>query len=109
MKYKICFTDQAFFDINNIYSYIAFDLSSPETAEKLYHKIIAEIETLADFPFRCALLSEESFRRLGLRRLLIQHYSVIFIVQESSSQIIILRILHQTQNTPSQLEDFLSL
>ena len=105
MRYQIRLTESAFSDLENIYSYIAFDLSSPETAEKLYQKILTEIEKLAAFPFRCATVRNLSFTKLSLRQLNVKNYKVVFYPEEEHHRIIILRILHQLQNIDQYLKD----
>ena len=82
MRYQVLFSLEAASDLDNVFSYIAFDLLSPETAENLITTIEKEIESLRDYPFRCALVPDEDWNRYGIREMTVKNYCVYYIFEK---------------------------
>ncbi|EEG76392.1 type II toxin-antitoxin system RelE/ParE family toxin [Dethiobacter alkaliphilus] len=93
-KYKLKFTSSAESDLNEIYIYISNNLLAPETAQRLMGRIEEDIYKLCDFPFRCELSRNELLREKGYRKLVIDNYIVLYLVDEESKTVIIARAFY---------------
>ncbi len=100
-RYALKITDKALADMTEIYDYIAVQLQAPETAMQQYDRIAEAIETLSAFPERCPLLHSESEKSLGMRQLPVNHYVVIFVVEESA--VTVLRVLYSASDINQRL------
>lgn len=67
--------------MNSIYSYIAYDLHSPETAMRQYQRIADAILKLEQFPKRCLLFESEPEYRWGLRRMFVDNFLVCYLIE----------------------------
>ena len=81
MRYKVEITDEALQDMEDIYNYIAIELMSPENAIGQYNRIADEVITLDMFPERCKIMVSEPEKEKGLRRLLVDSYSVFHAIE----------------------------
>lgn len=102
--YHVKFSMTAQTDIYNIVQYIQLALQEPGTAVKLYWKIKEEINSLSQLPERCPLVDIPDIRELGVRRLLIQNYSVFYVVDQKQSVVKIARVIYAGRDIEKQLE-----
>ena len=77
-QYKVEITEEALQDMEDIYNYIAIDLLASENAMGQYDRIADEILTLDTFPERFRIMDSEPEKRMELRRMLVDNYSVIY-------------------------------
>ena len=75
MSYQIELTNQARNVLDEIYSYIAFTLLSPDVAANMYHSIIDAIRSLDSMPLRNPLMDDELWKSRGLRRCFVKNYT----------------------------------
>ena len=68
MSYQIELTNQARNVLDEIYSYIAFTLLSPDVAANMYHSIIDAIRSLDSMPLRNPLMDDELWKSHDLRK-----------------------------------------
>ena len=90
--YHYQFTPLAEQDLDEIFDYISFELSSPQAAEKLIDKMQAAVEQVCEFPFSCPLLGDGMLRDKGYRLLVIDNYNLFYIVRPET--IVIMRVLY---------------
>lgn len=83
-QYVVRITDKAMADMEEIYNYIAIQLQAPENAMGQYNRIAEVIEGLSVFPERVKLVESEPERIMGLRQLVIDNYSVFYVIKEST-------------------------
>lgn len=102
-QYDVKITDLALADMEAVYDYIANDLQAPDTAMKQYDRIAKEIESLRTFPNRCKLFDSPPERDRGLRRLLVDNYSVIYTVDDESATV--LRVLYSASDIIARLRE----
>ena len=88
-------------DLNNIFEYIALELSSPEAAEHLIDRIQDAVERLCDFPFSCPLLTDSTLQKKGYRLLVVQNFNLFYVVEKQT--VIIRRILYGRRDYESIL------
>ena len=99
--YNVKITDKALFDMQEIYNYIAFSLKEPDIAMDLYDRIADAIESLSVFPERCRLFASEQERELGMRQLLIDNYSAIYVIENDN--VTVLRVLYSSSDISTRL------
>ena len=89
--------------MEDIYRYIAEKLQSPENAIGQYNRIADGILTLETFPERHTVVDFEPERRSGLRRLLVDNYSVFYVIREK--QVIVTSVLYSASNIEQRLKE----
>lgn len=97
-KYSIEITVPAERDLYQISQYISHELLEPDIAQNLIDKIGNAIISLEEYPLRNALVSDERLSLQGIRRIIIENYSVFYIVSEQNNKTIIIRILYNRRN-----------
>ena len=102
-RYQIRITDKALADMAAIYEYIAENLLAPETALKQYNRIAEGIESLDEFPNRCQLFESLPERDMGFRQLLVDNYSVIYVVEDDC--VTVLRVLYSSSDIIARLQN----
>ena len=106
MSYHIELTNQAKNDLDEIYSYIALTLLSPDVAANMYHSIIDCIRSLDSMPLRNALMDDEPWKFRGLRRYFVKNYTIFYQVAETDPIVRIIRIMYSGRNIQNLLSDF---
>ena len=92
VKYQVKITPQAFRDIDMIYDYIARHLLEPGTANNLVDEIEAGIFSLEEMPNRGAPRRIGNYANKGYRRLFIKNYTIVYRVDETEKQVIIVTV-----------------
>lgn len=100
-NYRVKITGKALDDMEAIYNYIASNLQSPETAMRQYDRIAAAIESLDTFPERCRLFESEPECSHGLRQLLVDNYSAVYVVGDV--EVTVLRVLFSSSDISARL------
>jgi addiction module RelE/StbE family toxin len=103
-NYKILFTPLAKEDLGNIYNYISNTLFARESAIKIINGIEKRIQRLKTMPYSAPLFDEPQFTIFNLRKLTIKQYALYYIVNETTKQIEIIRILHTLMNRDKALD-----
>ena len=104
MKYKIEITEKAKSDLHGVYEYIAFQLLSPVSAEKLLDKLESAILSLETMPFRFKQYESEPWKARGLRTMTVDHFIVFYIPDKCSETVMILRVMYGGRNLEKQLK-----
>lgn len=100
-KYKVEITKEALKDMEDIYNYIAIDLLSPENAMGQYNRIADEILALDIFPERFRVMDSEPEKRMKLRRMLVDNYSVFYTIRDD--KVIVTDILYTASDIEARL------
>lgn len=100
-QYKVEITREALQDMEDIYNYIAIDLLAPENAMDQYNRIADEILTLDSFPERYRIMESEPEKRMELRRMLVDNYSVFYTICED--KVIVTDILYTASDIEAHL------
>ncbi len=99
--YKVEITREALQDMEDIYNYIATDLLSPESAMGQYNRIADEILTLDTFPERFRIMESEPEKRMELRRMLVDNYSVFYMIR--GDKVIVTDVLYTASDIEARL------
>lgn len=100
-QYVVRITDRALADMEEIYNYIAIQLQAPENAMGQYNRIAEAIEGLNVFSERVKLLEYEPERIMGLRQLVIDNYSVFYVIEDID--VIVTRVLYTAMDISRRL------
>lgn len=79
--YTVEITDEALTDMEQLYQYIASNLQSPENAMGQYNRIADAILKLDMLPDRFRIMDSEPEHLKGIRRMLVDNYSVFYVIQ----------------------------
>lgn len=104
-QYSVKITNKALADMENIYDHIAFELLVPDTAMGQYNRIADAIESLAHSPKRCRLFDSRPERDMGMRQRLVDNYTIIFVVDDASNSVTVLRVLYSASDINARLRD----
>lgn len=102
-NYKIKITKQAYAQMEVIGRYIAFELLSPETADKLLALLKLEIASLSFMPERFTFTEEEPWHSKGVRKMPVKNYLVYYIIKEEAKEVRVTAILHARQDQQKEL------
>ncbi len=100
-QYKVEITREALQDMEDIYNYIAVNLLSPENAMGQYNRIADEILTLDSFPERYGIMESEPEKKMELRRMLVDNYSVFYTICED--KVIVTDVLYTASDIEARL------
>lgn len=82
MTYHVKITNEALSDMEEIYTYIAEQLLEPEIALDQYNRIADAALTLDENPERCRVMDIEPEHSRGMRKLLVDNYTIFFVILE---------------------------
>ena len=102
-SYTVEITDEALSNMEQIYQYIAETLLSPENAIGQYNRIADAILTLDELPQRCPIMDTEPEHDRGIRRMLIDNYSVFYIVKRT--RVIVTNVLYSASDIIHRLKN----
>ena len=97
--WKVIITAQAQLEIRGIQSYIANTLLMPETASKQTRRIIDGIKSLDEMPLRLPLYDKEPWHGRGLRKMIIDNFSVFALPNEKTKEVVVLHVFYSGRNT----------
>lgn len=97
-KYTVIYSPEAMDDLRSIYSYIAFKIKEPDIAKKLVDKIRNDIRKLDEQPERYAPVEWEPWKSMGMRKLLIGNYVVLYLTDNGQKEVSITRIFYGSRN-----------
>ena len=93
-KYKIKIYSNAKIDLKDIVSYL--NTLSPQAAIRYYDLLVEKIGSLAEMPERCSFVRDVALKAKGYRCLIVENYSVFFVVKADTVQI--RRIIYGKRN-----------
>ncbi|MCR5112816.1 MAG: type II toxin-antitoxin system RelE/ParE family toxin [Acholeplasmatales bacterium] len=102
-EYPVKITEKALGDMNGIYEYIAVNLQSPENAMGQYNRIADCVLALGFFPEKFRLVDFETERSQGLRRMLVDNYSVFYVFKEEI--VAVTRVLYSASDIEKRLKE----
>ena len=103
-QFKILFSDDAKSDLRDIYNYVAHTLLEPGVAKGQRNRIVKSIQNLRQMPERHPLYHEEPWRAMGLRKMLVDNYIVLYVPMPDSAELLILRVLYAGRNIRNVLK-----
>ena len=101
--YEVLISEKANKDMEAIYDYIAETFCSPITAIKQYDRIAEAILSLEEMPERIKLMNSEPERSKGLRSLIVDNYSIFFVIKPET--VLIIRVLYSASDICKRLAE----
>lgn len=105
MKYRIEIGAQAQSDITDIMRYIGQVLLEPRTAGNLYRLLKEEILSLKQMPERYPYEDDDWLRALGIRKLLVKNYKVLYFVDTERQLVQVARVVYAGRDISRLLDE----
>lgn len=102
-RYKVQITNEALADMEQLYNHIAYVLQAPENAMDQYNRIADAILTLSTMAERIRIMESEPERSKEMRRLLIDNYSVFYVIQ--GDEVIVTDVLYSASDIERRLKN----
>jgi len=103
-EYQVELGTQAQADIIEIMRYIGVTLQEPRTAGNLYRRLKEEISSLNQMPERYPYEADDRLRALGIRKLLVKNYKVLYLVNTESRRVQVARVIYAGRDISKILE-----
>lgn len=100
-QYVVEITTEALLDMEEIYDYIANALLSSKNARGQYNRIAERILGLEFLPERFQIMDTELGFSKGLRRMLVDNYSVFYIIE--NDRVIVTNVLYSASDIENRL------
>lgn len=91
---SVIYSPKAMEDLREIYSYIAFTLLVPETAEKQINRIRKQIRSLDFMPSRYPLTDWEPWKSMGMHKVSADNFVIYYTVNDDSRTVTVIRIFY---------------
>lgn len=104
-RYRVQIARAAKQDLKDIVSYIRFQLLEQGTAQRVYQAIREQIMGLDHMPERYPLWADEPWHSRGLRKLLVNHYVVLYLVDHEQGCVQVARIVYARRDIAAQLRE----
>ena len=105
IKYRVEIGIQAQTDITDIVRYIGQVLLESRTAGNLYRLLKEEILSLKQMPERYPYEDDERLRALGIRKLLVKNYKVLYFVDSEQQLVQIARVFYAGRDISRLMEE----
>lgn len=106
MIYDIVISDQAEIDLRGIFEYIAFELQAPENANGQLDRLEACIMDLDHMSKRYRQYELEPWKSRGLRVAPVDNYLVLYIPDDDTQVVTIIRVMYGGRDVNTQLNRF---
>ena len=104
MMWTVSYTEHARRDLRGIYKYISDMLLEPVTAKNQTDRIMNAADSLAHMPLRYRLYDSEPWRSRGLRIMPVDNYVVLYLPDEPSRTVTIIRVMYGGRDIDRQLD-----
>lgn len=109
MNYEVELSVQADADLRGIYEYIAFTLLAPENAGGQLDRLEEGILSLEQYPMRHRAYEKEPWHSRGLRILPVDNYVLLYIPNEETRVVTIIRVMYGGRNIDKELNEHTKL
>jgi len=93
-NYSVIYSPEAMDDIREIYSYIAFELQVPDTAEGQITRIRKEIRSLDFMPSRYSTVDWEPWKSMNMHKVPVDNFVVYYAVNDENRIVTVIRIFY---------------
>ena len=105
MSWEIRYTDEARWDLRDVFEYISFELLESDTAKRLVRQIMEDAGKLNHMPMRHRLYDDEPWHSQGLRFFPVKNYLVFYCPEEKTQTVYIVRIIYGGRDVRKQLSE----
>ena len=93
-NYVVKLTKQAKNDLKVINNYLVYNFQSKENALNIIKRLKLKIESLSDFPERFSLVNDYYLSKHKLRKCIMNHYIIFYLVRKNEKKVHIVRIVY---------------
>lgn len=104
-KYIVEISETAEQDLENIISYLRYDLAEDIIADKYKILFKQKIKKLEDIAGSMPILDEELTGHKNIRKINVRNYVVFYIIEEKTNKAIVVRIGHTFMDWEKYLKD----
>lgn len=97
-KYTVKLYARAYRDIDGIYTYIAENLLSPDTALNMVDELEKAIFSLEKFPERGAIRRTGAYANGDYRQLFVKNYVIVYRVRKEKKEVHIVTVRYSPSN-----------
>lgn len=105
--YAVEYAPEALDDLKEIYAYIAFACSAPDTAEKLVNRIRDRVRSLNAMPSRYAAVDWEPWRSMGMRKAPVDRFVIYYTVDDNRDRVVVIRVFYGGRDIKAILDETL--
>ena len=109
MIFEVEISEQAEADLRGIFEYIAFTLLAPENASGQLDRLENGILSLEQYPMRHRAYEKEPWHSRGLRVLPVDNYVVLYIPNEETKVVTVIRVMYGGRNIDKELKEHTKL
>lgn len=92
--YTVCYAPQALDDLRDLYSYVAFSLKEPATAQKLVNRIRKAARSLDALPGRYPVVDWEPWQSMGMHRFTVENFLLFYLIDQSTRTVTLVRMVY---------------
>lgn len=92
--YTVRYAPQALDDLRDLYSYVAFSLKEPATAQKLVNRIRKAARSLDALPGRRPVVDWEPWQSMGMHRFTVEDFLLFYLIDQSTRTVTLVRIVY---------------
>lgn len=92
--YTVHYAPQALDDLRDLYSYVAFSLKEPATAQKLVNRIRKAARSLDALPGRYPVVDWEPWQSMGMHRFTVEDFLLFYLIDQSTRTVTLVRIVY---------------
>ena len=81
-------------DLRDLYSYVAFSLKEPATAQKLVNRIRKAARSLDALPGRHPVVDWEPWQSMGMHRFTVEDFLLFYLIDQSTRTVTLVRIVY---------------
>ena len=104
-KYKVIASETANQDLENIISYLKYDLAGDIISDKYKLLFKQELKRLEDIAESMPILDENLTGHKSIRKINVRNYIIFYTIDEKSSQAFVIRIGHAFMDWEKYLKD----
>lgn len=93
-NYTVRITKDAKKDLKSIKNYLIYIFQNRDIVENIIKKLKLKMKSLSDFPERFPIVNDYHLSRHKLRKCIINHYIIFYLVEKDEKIVHIVRIVH---------------
>ena len=105
MKYEVVYADKALRQLQDIYNYIAFELTAPDAANRIIDKIMAAVEKLDEMPQRFPLYEKQPWNDRGLRKMNVENFMAFYFPFDDKAQVAVVAVMYGRRDIEKALDE----
>lgn len=102
-KYIVKLTDYALYELDELYNYIFWRLSSPINADNFLERIYSKLENLKTNPYIYSKLSDYSNPNYKYRKIYVNNYIIIYYIEEKEKIVYVIHIFYSKSNYKNRI------